>query len=297
MGCESPWSMEVVYTHKGESKTIAQKDNDNQVAVSKVTLNKKNLSLDIGKNETLKAIIAPDKATNKKIKWSSDKPKIASVSDSGQVKGLAEGTAVITVSTEDGNKTATCKVTVLKAAKPPAEDKIIKLTGISIKSKTSLYVGDKETLKVTYTPSNASDKKVTWLSSDPKIATVSDNGEVTGVAIGTTSLVVLSNDGKYQKSCVVTVSLATPTNLKVIKVTATAARVSWTPVKGATFYEVEYRRNDTEEWSKAPGYFNKSGVIFNSQSLQASYSYFYRVRAINADGKSGWTKTVEISFK
>ena len=86
------------------------------VAVTGVTLDKSSLNLTVGKTETLTATVNPDDATNKAVTWSSDKLSVATVSDTGLVAAVAEGTATITVTTVDGNKTATCAVTV--TAKP-----------------------------------------------------------------------------------------------------------------------------------------------------------------------------------
>ena len=89
------------------------------VAVTGVTLNKSELTLEEGKSEQLTATVAPTDATNKTVTWSSDKLEVAVVDQKGQVTAKAEGTAKITVTTEDGSKTAECKVTVTAKAPPP----------------------------------------------------------------------------------------------------------------------------------------------------------------------------------
>ncbi|MCQ2347720.1 MAG: InlB B-repeat-containing protein [Paludibacteraceae bacterium] len=86
------------------------------VSVTGVTLNKSELSLTVGNTETLTATIAPENATNKNVTWSSDKEGVATVED-GVVTAVAAGTATITVTTEDGSKTATCTVIVTSAGK------------------------------------------------------------------------------------------------------------------------------------------------------------------------------------
>ena len=83
----------------------------NSVPVTGVSLNKTALSLFTGESETLTATVAPSNATNKNVTWSSDKPEVATV-DNGKVTAKAAGEATITVTTDDGSKTATCKVTV-----------------------------------------------------------------------------------------------------------------------------------------------------------------------------------------
>ena len=70
----------------------------------------------MGTEFTLTATIEPEEATNKEVTWSSDKASVATVDNNGNVKGIAEGEATITVTTKDGGKTATCTVTVVRAA-------------------------------------------------------------------------------------------------------------------------------------------------------------------------------------
>ena len=114
------------------------------VSVTSVTLNKTATSIQVGGTETLTATISPTDAANKKVTWKSDKPEIATVAE-GKVTGVKAGTAIITVTTEDGGKTATCKVTV--------SDKEIKVTGVKLnKSETSILVGDNEILTATVLP-------------------------------------------------------------------------------------------------------------------------------------------------
>ena len=84
----------------------------NPVPVTGVTLDKKNLSLFTGDSATLTATVAPENATDKTVTWVSSNPAIVTVDGSGHVKAVAAGTANITVTTTDGNKTAVCAVTV-----------------------------------------------------------------------------------------------------------------------------------------------------------------------------------------
>ena len=86
------------------------------IAVAGVTLDVTEKTLNMGTEFTLKATIEPEEATNKEVTWSSDKASVATVDNNGNVKGIAEGEATITVTTKDGGKTATCTVTVVRAA-------------------------------------------------------------------------------------------------------------------------------------------------------------------------------------
>lgn len=98
------------------------------VEVTGVTLNKSSITLFVGKTETLIATVAPSDATNKNVSWSSNNTAIATINN-GVVTAIAEGTATITVTTEDGNKTATCEVTVKKEETP---DVPVPETGLSL---------------------------------------------------------------------------------------------------------------------------------------------------------------------
>lgn len=94
------------------------------IPVSSVSLNKSSTTIKIGATETLTATVLPADAANKNVSWSSDKENIATVTN-GVVTGKAEGTAIITVTTEDGGKTAKCTVTVTAATPIPPTDLMI----------------------------------------------------------------------------------------------------------------------------------------------------------------------------
>lgn len=86
------------------------------VSVTGVALNKNSTSVEVGGSEVLSATISPSNATNRAVSWTSSNTNVATVSSSGRVEGVAEGNATITVTTSDGNKTATCSVTVTAAS-------------------------------------------------------------------------------------------------------------------------------------------------------------------------------------
>lgn len=179
------------------------------VSVTSVTLNKTSTSIQVGGTETLTATVSPKDAANKKVTWKSSNAAIASVDANGKVTGVKAGEATITVTTEDGGKTATCKVTV--------SDKEIKVTGVKLnKSETSLLVGGNETLTATVLPEDATNQNVTWKSDKPEIATVDANGKVTAVKVGEATITVTTEDGGKTATCKVTVS---ETSLAVTGVT------------------------------------------------------------------------------
>lgn len=86
------------------------------VKVTGIIINKKSIILESGQTETLLVTISPTEATNKEVKWLSDKPTVANVDATGKITALATGTATITVTTKDGGYTATCEVIVTAKA-------------------------------------------------------------------------------------------------------------------------------------------------------------------------------------
>lgn len=188
------------------------------VAVSGVALNKKVATVNVGKKVTVKATVTPANADNKTLVWTSSNTKIATVSN-GVVKGVKAGRVIITAkTTDDSNISATCTVTV----KQP-------VTRISLSKKATLYTGKKLTLKAKVNPANASNKALTWKSSNTKIAKVASNGVVTGVKAGTVKITATAKDGSRKSAtCTVTVRQS------VSKITLSKTNVVL-PKKGSSY--------------------------------------------------------------
>ena len=166
----------------------------NTVAVESVTLSKSSLELTEGETATLTATVKPDNATNKTVTWSSDKTSVATVDANGKVTAVAEGTATITA--KAGDKTATCSVTVKKS--------VVAVESVTLDiTYTILNTGETLTLTATVKPDNATDKTVTWSSSNSSVATVDANGKVTAVAQGTA--IVTAKAGDKTATCTVIV--------------------------------------------------------------------------------------------
>ena len=162
------------------------------VAVTGVTVAPAALTLEVGQTGALTATVAPATATNKAVTWTSSAPAIATVDASGTVKGIAPGTATITVKTADGGKTATCAVTV-KAAAAPA----VKVTGITLNHASITVNGDLERVQLiaTVAPATATDQSLTWTSSDASVASVDGAGLVTIRKKGKATVTAKANDG------------------------------------------------------------------------------------------------------
>lgn len=160
-------------------------------------LSKSTLSLNVGKTSTLTV-----SNTTKTITWSTSNKKVATVSSKGKITARKKGTATITAKV--GTTKLTCKVTV----KQPVTKVKLSKSSAALTAK-----GQTVTLTTTITPSNATNKAVTWKSSDTKVATVSSSGKVTAVANGTATITATSKDGsKKSATCKVTVKISASTN-------------------------------------------------------------------------------------
>lgn len=171
-----------------------------KVMVSGITLNNSTLSLTTGQNFTLQAMLSPSNATNKEVTWESSDAGVAAVSKDGVVTAKKAGKATIVAKAADeSGKYASCVVTVTEEKK--------EVTGVTLnKSSLNLGVGGSEVLSATVLPADATNKQVTWLSSTPSVATVSQSGVVTGVKEGTTQISVITAEGSKTAICSVTVS-------------------------------------------------------------------------------------------
>ena len=186
--------------------------------VSSITLDKSSASLEVGETVTLSATVGPDDATDKTVTWTTSDATVATVSN-GVVTAKKIGTATITA--KAGDKTATCSIMVV-----PTEVSSITLD----KSSASLKVGETVTLRATVNPSDATDKTVTWTTSDATVATVS-NGVVTAKKIGTATITAKAGD--KTATCSITV-VATPVTSVTLNKTSASLKVGETVTLSAT---------------------------------------------------------------
>lgn len=167
------------------------------VSVSGVSLNKNSTGIYINSTEQLTATVLPVDATNQNVTWSSGNANIITVSANGLIKGITAGNSTVTVTTEDGNYHSECEVTVLNRP----------VSGVNInKTSLTLFINGTESLTAEILPSNATNKNVTWSSSNPGAVTVTSNGFVKGIALGNAAISVTTEDGGFLKECVVSVT-------------------------------------------------------------------------------------------
>ena len=164
-----------------------------EINASEIKLDNTTLSIEKGSSYRLSLTITPDNFTDA-ITWKSSDTSIATVSDTGVVKGIKGGTATIKVTV--GNVSTSCKVTVLQP-----------VTSISINSNMTLEAMDTYQLSAYIYPSDANNKSIIWTSSDNSVATVSATGLVTALKKGSTTITATAADGSGEyDTCVVTVS-------------------------------------------------------------------------------------------
>jgi uncharacterized protein YjdB len=167
------------------------------IPVESITLDKTELNLVEGQTATITATVSPDNATNKVVTWRSRSTAVATVDANGNVTAVAAGTTMI-IASADGEM-AFCDITVTAGT--------VAIESVSLnKSTLSLEEGTSETLTATVNPSNATDKSVTWSSSNSAVATVDANGKVTAVAAGEAEITVTTTDGAKTATCAVTVT-------------------------------------------------------------------------------------------
>ena len=165
-----------------------------EVSATAVTLNTTELTISKGASATLFLTVTPEDFTDA-VSWKSSNTSVATISDTGVVKAVGLGTATIKVVV--GGESASCKVTVQQP-----------VTGITL-NKTSLTLEALETSQLTATvnPSTAVDRRVSWSSSAPEIASVDENGLVTAHKKGSATITVSAMDGSgVTRTCAVTVS-------------------------------------------------------------------------------------------
>lgn len=165
------------------------------IAVERVNLNYSSMVLKRGETEIITASITPQNATDKRINWSSDNPKIVQITSladvdgysmSAEVKALAPGTATVTVTTVEGGKRSYCSVEVISLVE-----------NISVlPAAAELNVGESIQLAVQITPADATNQEVTWESTEPSIVTVDQAGVVKAERTGQARIVArsLEND-------------------------------------------------------------------------------------------------------
>lgn len=233
----------------------------------------------VGQSAALSISITPYNASNRNVTWASSDERILSVSN-GRITGVSPGTATVTVTTEDGGFTAQKEITVTG----------ISVTGVSISGVSKVGVGEIVTLTALVSPTNASNRHVTWTSSDETILTVDDDGNLTGVALGTATVTVTTDDGGYTAS----------QEIEVIRVAVTGVRLNGVPtLRVGEKYQMEAAiqpANATDKrllWSSD----NESVLRVDSTGMLTALTESRRVTVTVTTVEGGYTasRTIRVS--
>ena len=183
--------------------------------------------------KNLTPIITPNNATNKSVEWASSNTSAVEVDQSGNISGKAIGTSNITATSKDGsNKKATCIVTVTSNT--------VAVTGISlVPDRIEVPIGATRNIAAVISPSNASDKSITWDTNDKTVATIDNSGNVTAKKAGAATITAKTNDGNKAASCLVEIMsdkapTITPVNTVSLSPSSASMKVGDTKKLNAT---------------------------------------------------------------
>ncbi len=163
---------------------------DNKVNITKINILEPTIELFVGDKKKIEYTLEPPEANNTDLSFITNNKDIAGFDVAGNIVGVNEGTAVISLKSSNG-VTASVNVTV--------KERLVDVSSIKVdKGSVSLSVGSSEIVIASVLPENASNKSLTWASSNNNIATVS-NGRITGISEGTATIKVTSHNGKYKE--------------------------------------------------------------------------------------------------
>ena len=180
-----------------DTATIEVTSNRNEIDEKTISFSESSYTVGVNGTISLTPIITPSNATFKSVHFTSSDSSIATVDDNGVVKGIKEGTVKITAETYHNHLKAT--TTVIVKYIPVSSVKL------NVSSEVTLRKGATIALVATVLPSNASDKTVTYKSDNPSIATIDNNGIVTGKGVGRTSITITPNGGGAPATTIINV--------------------------------------------------------------------------------------------
>jgi len=200
----------------------------NSIHVTGVSLSQEQISISVGEKVTIVPIISPKDATNPAVFWITSDSNIASVDQTGMVTANSAGAATITVTTEEGEFSAGSEIAVTNAT--------IAVSGIMLSPSTvNLSVGESFEFTAVLSPSDASNKNISWSSSNSDIASVDGTGIVTANAAGAATITVTTEEGAYMADSEIT----------VIENQRASCVVSFNSMGGASLDDLEVQIGET----------------------------------------------------
>ncbi|WP_346882695.1 Ig-like domain-containing protein [uncultured Algibacter sp.] len=187
----------------------------NPIRVSSIVLSRNTLTLRQRETEMVIPKVLPLNATDNSFTWTSSNTRVCTVTPIGEVFGKQVGTATITARTADGNKVASCVVTVNPLNYNPNPSPV-SVTGVTV-SPTSRIIaeGASATINANVLPSNATNKTVIWRSNNTSVATVNSSGVITAQSQGTAIITVRTSDGNKTATSNITVTASTTVGVPI----------------------------------------------------------------------------------
>ena len=213
------------------------------IPVDTLSIENESLTMEVNQEEKIKYIITPPEAADQEVIWESSDTEVITV-DNGKILAKKVGEATIKVSI-DGKET-TCRILV-----------IIPVKGVKLnKSKVKIQKGESSTITATVSPTDATNKEVTWTSSNERIAKVDKDGKVTGLEAGEVTITATA-DGKKALCTVVVTNPSIVSNSKYYSGYNTTATYNSDTLKyriihkGKDYYTLIWVENANKQWNSA----------------------------------------------
>ncbi len=294
----------------GKARSNPCKITIKKIYVTYLSVSPFNLSMKPGESRKLTTSVElseySDEVDEVFMVWHSSNPDIASVNEQGVVTAIKEGSAEIYVTVPDkySEKSSKCTVKVEKESEEtptdpetPDKDQVLVEAIIIFPSNISLKTGEKRTLSKSCTPSNASRQSVSWHSTDSDIASVDNQGTITGVSEGTTEIYCLSQDGGNVESNHCTVEVTSNTDI-------TATEIP----KAMKYVPYSYRIQSTNQLSRSSSSYRiTSGSLPEGMNLKSdgelygvpeqTGTFTFTVEMDNNDNSNDSNNTLSLSEK
>ncbi|WP_010522361.1 Ig-like domain-containing protein [Aquimarina agarivorans] len=218
-GTATIWGKTTDGGYVGQTQVRVAQNNKPKVAVSGVAITPSNIQIGVGGTRQVAGRVIPAEATEKSVYFVSQNTAVATINAFGIVTGVNPGTTTITVTAIDGNftNTATVRVTgtavVVTPVGPKPSQNAVPVKGITLSPNSlKVQIGTTKQLTGRVSPNNATDKTMTFTSSNPAIVKVNQSGKVTALRRGKATITATSTDGNFKDSMTVVSVILDTTN-------------------------------------------------------------------------------------
>ena len=260
-----------------------------EVKADKITLNRESVTFTaLNQTFSLSATVTPENAEEKAVGWNSINTSAVTVDENGKITAVGRGSSVVFCFLKsNGEVFAKCSVTVqipdtqpepTKPEPKPTEPEVVKVSGITLNPDISLKIEEGSSSKITATvvPSNATNSSVKWVSSSPDVATVDDNGNVTALKAGSTTITCTAVDGSgVSATCPVTVT-AKDTTDPLYSCDYKSSFDYYSSIPGGTSLSIDVFTNAPSD--KVQVLISNDNIYYNGVFVNRNvngYSYYY----------------------